>query len=96
MGHVILLSELARAKPSRPRDPAPEGGATISLFLGVRYERWGTAQNASKHETSTREASQQRVNEQTAREPVAKQRATSKRATSKREDVPAGDASFVA
>jgi len=39
MGHVILLSELERARPARLRGPLPEGGATISLFLGVRYER---------------------------------------------------------
>jgi hypothetical protein len=39
MGHVILLSELERARPTRVRGPLPEGGATISLFLGVRYER---------------------------------------------------------
>ena len=41
MGHVISLSEAARVRPFRQREPAPEGGATISLFLGVRYERWG-------------------------------------------------------
>jgi hypothetical protein len=40
MGHIILLSELERARPARPRHPLPVGGATISLFLGVRYERW--------------------------------------------------------
>jgi hypothetical protein len=39
MGHVILLSELERARPTRFRGPLPEGGATISLFLGVRYQR---------------------------------------------------------
>ncbi len=39
MGHVIMLSELERARPTRLRGPLPEGGATISLFLGVRYER---------------------------------------------------------
>ena len=39
MGHVILLSELERARPARLRGPLPEGEATISLFLGVRYER---------------------------------------------------------
>ena len=39
MGHVILLSELERARPTRLRGPLPEGGATISLFLGVRYQR---------------------------------------------------------
>jgi hypothetical protein len=48
MGHVILLSELERAKPTRLRGPLPEGGATISLFLGVRYER-----SAMKHEAAT-------------------------------------------
>jgi hypothetical protein len=42
MGHVISLSEAARVRSSRQREPVPEGGATISLFLGVRYERWGT------------------------------------------------------
>jgi hypothetical protein len=26
----------------------PEGGATISLFLGVRYERWGTPADVLK------------------------------------------------
>jgi hypothetical protein len=45
MGHVILLSELERARPTRLRGPLPEGGATISLFMGVRYER-----SAMKHE----------------------------------------------
>ena len=48
MGHVILLSELERAKPARLRGPLPEGGATISLFLGVRYER-----SAMAHEAAT-------------------------------------------
>jgi hypothetical protein len=43
MGHVILLSELERARPARLRGPLPEGGATISLFLGVRYDRVPTA-----------------------------------------------------
>jgi hypothetical protein len=47
MGHVILLSELERAKPTRLRGPLPEGGATISLFLGVRYER-----SAMRHEAA--------------------------------------------
>jgi len=42
MGHVISLSDAARGTPSRRREPVPESGATISLFLGVRYERWGT------------------------------------------------------
>ena len=49
MGHVILLSERAQARLSRPRDPLPEGGATISLFLGVRYERWGTEHGTLVH-----------------------------------------------
>lgn len=48
MGHVISLSEAARAVPSRHREPVPEGGATISLFLGVRYERWGTPADVVK------------------------------------------------
>jgi hypothetical protein len=48
MGHVILLSELERARPTRLRGPLPEGGATISLFLGVRYER-----SAMRHEAAT-------------------------------------------
>jgi hypothetical protein len=48
MGHVILLSELERSRPTRLRGPLPEGGATISLFLGVRYER-----SAMKHEAAT-------------------------------------------
>jgi hypothetical protein len=48
MGHVILLSELERARLTRLRGPLPEGGATISLFLGVRYER-----SAMKHEAAT-------------------------------------------
>jgi hypothetical protein len=30
------------------RGPLPEGGATISLFLGVRYER-----SAMRHEAAT-------------------------------------------
>ncbi|MFI5012989.1 MAG: hypothetical protein ACHQAY_11655 [Hyphomicrobiales bacterium] len=47
MGHVILLSELERARPARLRGPLPKGGATISLFLGVRYER-----QAMKHEAA--------------------------------------------
>ena len=47
MGHVILLSELERARPARLRGPLPEGGATISLFLGVRYER-----SAMRHEAA--------------------------------------------
>jgi hypothetical protein len=47
MGHVILLSELERARPTRLRGPLPEGGATISLFLGVRYER-----SAMRHEAA--------------------------------------------
>ena len=48
MGHVILLSELERARPTRLRRPLPEGGATISLFLGVRYER-----SAMQHEAAS-------------------------------------------
>ena len=48
MGHVILLSELERARPTRLRGPLPEGGATISLFLGVRYDR-----SAMRHEAAT-------------------------------------------
>jgi hypothetical protein len=48
MGHVILLSELERARPTRLRGPLPEGGATISLFLGVRYQR-----GAMEHEAAT-------------------------------------------
>ncbi|SDR54971.1 hypothetical protein SAMN05519103_05008 [Rhizobiales bacterium GAS113] len=48
MGHVILLSELERARPARLRGPLPAGGATISLFLGVRYER-----PATEHEAAT-------------------------------------------
>jgi hypothetical protein len=44
MGHVIVLSELGRTRPTRLRGPLPEGGATISLFMGVRYERAGQAQ----------------------------------------------------
>jgi hypothetical protein len=48
MGHVISLSEAARAVPSGRREPVPEGGATISLFLGVRYERWGTPADGVK------------------------------------------------
>jgi hypothetical protein len=48
MGHVILLSELERTRPTRLRGPLPEGGATISLFLGVRYER-----SAMHHEAAT-------------------------------------------
>jgi hypothetical protein len=48
MGHVISLSEAARALPSRHRESVPEGGATISLFLGVRYERWGTPADGAK------------------------------------------------
>ena len=48
MGHVILLSELERARPARLRGPPPEGGATISLFLGVRYQR-----RATEHEAAT-------------------------------------------
>jgi hypothetical protein len=47
MGHVILLSELERARPARLRGPLPEGGATISLFLGVRYQR-----RAMEHEAA--------------------------------------------
>ena len=39
MGQVILLSELERVRPARTRRPLPAGGATISLFLGVRYDR---------------------------------------------------------
>jgi hypothetical protein len=39
MGQVIVLSELERARPARSRRPLPAGGATISLFLGVRYDR---------------------------------------------------------
>jgi hypothetical protein len=46
MGHVILLSELERARPARLRGPLPEGGATISLFLGVRYQRRATEHQA--------------------------------------------------
>ncbi|MBV9567721.1 MAG: hypothetical protein JO172_06250 [Hyphomicrobiales bacterium] len=34
--------------PSRRRGPVPAGGATISLFLGVRYERWGTPDSSPK------------------------------------------------
>jgi hypothetical protein len=48
MGHVISLSEIARVRPSRQREPVPEGGAAISLFLGVRYERWGTPAGGMK------------------------------------------------
>ena len=48
MGHVILLSELERARPTRLRGPLPVGGATISLFLGVRYDR-----SAMRHEAAT-------------------------------------------
>ena len=56
MGHVISLSEAARAVPSRHREPVPEGGATISLFLGVRYERWGApADGAKRGESAGRE-----------------------------------------
>jgi hypothetical protein len=65
MGHVILLSELERARPSRLRDPLPEGGATISLFLGVRYERWDR-----KHESlergSLERAAEERVSQNQA------------------------------
>jgi hypothetical protein len=46
MGHVILFSELERARPARMRGPLPEGGATISLFLGVRYDRAPTVRQA--------------------------------------------------
>jgi hypothetical protein len=48
MGHVILLSELERARPTRLRGPLPVGGATISLFLGVRYERSAMQHEAAK------------------------------------------------
>ncbi|MBV9751346.1 MAG: hypothetical protein JO188_02390 [Hyphomicrobiales bacterium] len=51
MGHIISLSEAARAMPSRRREPVPSGGATISLFLGVRYERWGTANEGARRQT---------------------------------------------
>ncbi len=50
MGHVIHLSEAARVVPSRHREPVPESGAAISLFLGVRYERWGTPADGARSE----------------------------------------------
>ena len=56
MGHVISLPEAARTAPYRRREPVPEGGATISLFLGVRYERWGApADGAKRGESPGRE-----------------------------------------
>lgn len=53
MGHVISLSEAARVLPSRHRQPVPQGGATISLFLGVRYERWETPADGAKRDVGS-------------------------------------------
>ncbi|MBV8183461.1 MAG: hypothetical protein JOY76_02125 [Hyphomicrobiales bacterium] len=50
MGHVVSLSEAARVFQSRHREPVPQGGATISLFLGVRYERWDTSAIGTKRD----------------------------------------------
>jgi hypothetical protein len=37
MGILVQLSD--RRRERRAAEPIPEGGATIHLFLGVRYER---------------------------------------------------------
>jgi hypothetical protein len=86
MENVILLSELARAKPSRLREPLPEGGATISLFLGVRYERWDTKHETLEHAASKRGSSKHEAFEH----------ATLQHGALEREVVTAADASFVA
>ena len=66
LGQVISLSEAGRAVPSRRREPVPEGGASISLFLGVRYERWDTpGGDVKRGETS--------VLEPTVNQPVSSQ-----------------------
>ena len=47
-GHVIFCRRPHGTAPYRAREPVPEGGATISLFLGVRYERWAAPADGVK------------------------------------------------